>query len=170
MKSKQTKQWVEEFILNPLSLYLVDKKINYAFCGSYRRGAKELGDIDIIIDGNDGELWDPVHEVFNLNTKEVLWSGQSKLAVVVHNFQIDIRNIPANCWGAGLLMATGPVGFNVNMRAIAKKKGMLLNEYGLYVRADHRRLAGKTEEEVFRFLGMRYVVPEERQNPSWWKK
>ena len=74
----------------------------------------------------------------------------------------DIRVFPAKSWGSGLFYFTGSKNFNIQMRKIAIKKGYKLNEYGLFDKKSEKMIAGKTEEEICKKLGVKWVRPEER--------
>ena len=55
---------------------------------------------------------------------------------------------------------TGPAGYNIGLRTVAKKKGLLLNQYGLFKNKKH--IAGKTERSIYTALGKKYKIPELR--------
>jgi DNA polymerase (family 10) len=74
----------------------------------------------------------------------------------------DLRVVPAVSFGAALLYFTGSKAHNVALRRIAQLEGLKLNEYGLF--RDARRLAGRTEEDVYRALGLPFVPPELRED------
>ena len=139
----------------------------YAFAGSYRRMKDTIGDFDIILET------EKPHEAIKFFTtneeeiKEVLSAGDTKASVKLqnNNFQVDVRVIPKESWGAALLYFTGSKSHNIELRTIAIKKGLRLNEYGLFEAADENvMVAGATEEEIYSALGMDYVVPELREN------
>ncbi|HEV2226362.1 MAG TPA: PHP domain-containing protein, partial [Nitrososphaerales archaeon] len=65
--------------------------------------------------------------------------------------------------GAALIYFTGSKDHNIALRNLAIDKGWKLNEYGLFGKRG-KRLAGRTEEEVYGKLGMKYVSPELREN------
>ena len=77
-----------------------------------------------------------------------------------HYFRIDIEFLPEEEWGSGLLYFTGSKEFNVSMRAIAKKRGYVLNQHGLFKK--DRRLPLYREEQFMEFLDIDYVNPENR--------
>jgi len=60
------------------------------------------------------------------------------------------------------LFLTGPQEFNIIMRGRAKRKGMILNQKGLYNRETREWIAGENEEEIFNALGLEYKEPELR--------
>jgi DNA polymerase (family 10) len=132
--------------------------------GSYRRGAPTVGDLDILVVGRN-HLAAAAEKAVKKTFKELtmLASGEPKVAFVIfpENLQIDIRFIPRESYGSALLYFTGSKEFNVMMRRVAIEKGMLLNEYGLF--KDGEYVAGKTEEEVFKKLGIKPVPPEIRK-------
>lgn len=133
----------------------------YEIAGSFRRRKETIGDLDILIMTRDPGA------VVNFFTKqdgvkEILASGESKASVKLqNNFQVDARVVPEESFGAALLYFTGSKAHNVELRTIAIKKGLRLNEYGLY--RDEKAVAGKTEDEIYQELGMNYIEPELRE-------
>ena len=93
--------------------------------------------------------------------KKVLGIGKEK-ATIIHDsgIQVDVRVFTEKEFGAGLLYFTGDKQHNIWLRKIAIKKGWKLNEYGLF--EGTRRIAGKTEEEIYSKLGVNFVEPEKR--------
>ena len=81
-----------------------------------------------------------------------------------NNLQIDLRVVPDYEYGAALQYFTGSKTHNIELRKIAMKKGMKLNEYGLFL--DGKRIAGKNESTIYRKLGLKMVSPENRQGTS----
>jgi DNA polymerase (family 10) len=75
---------------------------------------------------------------------------------------VDLRVVPAESFGAALLYFTGSKAHNIELRRIAIDRGLLLNEYGLF--RGEERLAGRTEQEVYRALGLDWVPPEMRES------
>jgi len=131
--------------------------------GSFRRKSPTVGDLDILVCGrpNVENIEKQVLQEFKENT--VLASGETKVAFVIfpQNLQVDIRILPEESYGAALLYFTGSKEFNVMMRKMAIEKGYLLNEYGLF--KDGEYITGKTEEEVFKKLGLPITAPEKRK-------
>lgn len=161
MKNRKARSWVYQQIARPVQMVLEAENMYYEFCGSWRRGLATVADLDVLLREEDLEIVaDSMRYIFG--EIDVQWSGVSKFAFVVKDFQVDFKNVPTESWGTGLLHHTGPAHYNIMMRARAKSRGMLLNEYGLYVRADRRWLAGTTEESIFKKLGMDFVAPEKR--------
>ena len=137
------------------------RRVNVA--GSYRRGAKTVGDVDILVAGSISSkvLQAAILSVFP--DLKLLGSGETKISFVLfpQNLQVDVRLVPLKNYGAALLYFTGSKDFNVNMRRKAIAQGCLLNEYGLMKAG--RVVASKTEEEIFKALGMEYVRPDNRK-------
>ena len=130
--------------------------------GSLRRKKETIRDIDVLVVSNKPkELIDFVARIKGV--KKILAKGEKKIFVLLNeNIEMDVRVFEEQNYGAALLYFTGSKEFNVKMRNVAIKKGMKLNEYGLFDRKTDRFIAGKSEDEVFKKLGMTYVKPEER--------
>ena len=75
---------------------------------------------------------------------------------------MDVRAVPEQSYGAALLYFTGSKSHNIALRAIANKHKWKLNEYGLF--SGKRRIAGASEEEVYKKLGLAYIPPEMRED------
>lgn len=131
--------------------------------GSYRRSAKDVGDLDILVVGSSqiaARTAEAIKKAFPGLT--LLGSGETKVAFVIfpQNLQVDIRFVPPESYGAALLYFTGSKDYNVMMRKVAINQGYLLNEYGLFCEGEY--VAGKTEEEVYKKLGLPYKNPKKR--------
>lgn len=95
----------------------------------------------------------------------VLAHGATKSSVIgEEGIQIDLRVVPADCFGAALLYFTGSKEHNDRLRTLAKKRGLKINEYGLFNESTGRKIAGRTEEEVYEALGLSYIPPELRED------
>jgi len=132
--------------------------------GSVRRGKETIGDIDILVTSNSPEK---VIAVFTSlpEVSRALAKGPTKATVVLkNNRQADVRVLPDREFGAALQYFTGGIEHNVALRRIAIEKGYKLSEYGLFDRKTNAFVAGKTEEEVYKKLGLRYIEPELREN------
>ncbi|MFW9943875.1 MAG: DNA polymerase/3'-5' exonuclease PolX [Candidatus Sifarchaeia archaeon] len=130
--------------------------------GSYRRRRETVGDLDFLVDADDVE---PVMEAFVTygDVADIIARGSTKSSIrLKSNLQVDLRVIPAESYGAGLQYFTGSVDHNVHLRAIAQKKGLLLNEYGLF-RGD-KKVAGENEQDIYEKLGLELVPPELRED------
>ncbi|MFX1263853.1 MAG: DNA polymerase/3'-5' exonuclease PolX [Promethearchaeota archaeon] len=130
--------------------------------GSYRRRRETVGDLDYLVDADDVE---PVMEAFVTygDVADIIARGPTKSSIrLKSNLQVDLRVIPAESYGAGLQYFTGSVDHNVHLRAIAQKRGLLLNEYGLF-RGD-KKVAGADEQGIYEKLGLQLVPPELRED------
>ncbi|MCK4527368.1 DNA polymerase/3'-5' exonuclease PolX [candidate division WOR-3 bacterium] len=131
--------------------------------GSFRRMKETVGDIDVLVESRENKK---VMEEFTSlpEIKQVLESGETKTSVVIEglNIQMDLRVIPPPSYGAALLYFTGSKEHNVHIRKIAQKKGLKVNEYGVF--RSNRRIAGKSEKEIFNLLGMQFIPPEIRED------
>src|SRR5690606_11642422 len=76
--------------------------------------------------------------------------------------QVDLRVVPIGSYGAALLYFTGSKAHTVALRTLAVRRGMKINEYGIY-RGD-KRIAGRREEDVYEQLGLSPIPPELREN------
>ena len=125
--------------------------------GSIRRKKETVKDGDIVCVG------DPVEIARHLESIGLDFTVKSLSIIrgVHHGFPIDIRITKEKSFGATMLYFTGSKEFNIRMRAEAKRKGWKLNEYGLFDSVG-RRLASRTEEEIFEALGREFISPEMR--------
>jgi DNA polymerase (family 10) len=132
--------------------------------GSFRRCRETVGDLDFLVDADDAE---PVMNAFVNMTDvvDIIAQGSTKSSVrLKSNLAVDLRVLPADSYGAGLQYFTGNVDHNVQLRGIARKKKLRLNEYGLFKGEKKRKIAGETEEGIYDALGMAWVTPELREN------
>ena len=134
-----------------------------ATVGSLRRGCETCGDLDILAAGAPASVMD-AFTTYNL-VERVLAHGDTKSSVRIHGgFQADLRVVPADSAGAALQYFTGSKAHNVVLRERAIRRGLKLNEYGLYRLDDDTRIAGDTEEDIYAALGLAWVAPELREN------
>jgi DNA polymerase (family 10) len=145
-------------IVNQLKKLKQVEKIIVA--GSIRRKKPTIGDIDIVIETrNPGIVADKFIKMPFV--KKILGKGKEKATIITKSgMQVDIRLFNENEFGAGLLYFTGDKGHNIWLRKIAIKKGYKLNEYGLF--SGNKRVAGRTEQEIYKKLGVKYLEPEKR--------
>lgn len=134
--------------------------------GSLRRGKETVRDIDILIETSDPakvmQAFTHLPEVKKINAL-----GETKSSIVTgNNVQVDLRVVESRCSGAALLYFTGNKNFNIRLRGLAKDRGLKVSEYGIFGHKGQGEefLAGKTEEECFRFLGLPYIPPELRED------
>ncbi|QQR92328.1 MAG: DNA polymerase/3'-5' exonuclease PolX [Candidatus Iainarchaeum archaeon] len=132
--------------------------------GSLRRRRETVKDIDILALAKDGKK---VMDAFVKlpDVEKVVSKGDTKTAVILKmGLNCDLRVLSPEVYGAGLVHFTGSKEHNVALRMLAIKKGMKLDEYGLFDNKSGKNLACKNEEDVYARLGMQYIPPEMREN------
>ncbi|MEO0072601.1 MAG: DNA polymerase/3'-5' exonuclease PolX [candidate division WOR-3 bacterium] len=133
--------------------------------GSLRRMKETIGDIDILVSAKNGAK---IIEYFTKmpNVVQVLAAGDTKGSVIIktetETLQVDVRIVDEDSYGSALQYFTGSKDHNVTLRTLAKEKGLKLSEYGVY--KGEKKVAGRTEEEVYRILGLKWIPPELREN------
>jgi DNA polymerase (family 10) len=138
--------------------------------GSLRRGRETVGDLDLLVTGkccaNEDQRNKVIDQILNFpGILEVLAKGENKVSVKLRSgMQVDVRLLPPDSFGAALQYFTGSKNHNVTLRQRALKMGFTLNEYGLARVDDEKRVAGKTEEEIYKKLGLEWIPPELREN------
>jgi DNA polymerase (family 10) len=133
--------------------------------GSLRRGKDTVGDLDLLVTGpNAAAALDRFASYPGVH--EVLGRGPNKASAKVgrEGLQVDVRALPRESYGAGLQYFTGSKEHNVAVRTRAVKMGFKLSEYGLYRAEGDSRVAGETEEEIYKALGLDWIPPELREN------
>ncbi|HLM84198.1 MAG TPA: DNA polymerase/3'-5' exonuclease PolX [Candidatus Bathyarchaeia archaeon] len=132
-------------------------------CGSIRRCKETIGDIDLLaVSKNPKEVME--YFVFMPNVEKIVARGETKSSVRLDiGIDADLRVVPEKSFGAAMQYFTGSKDHNVELRKIAIKKGWKLNEYGLFDKRG-KQIAGKTEEEIYKKLGLDWMPPEMREN------
>jgi DNA polymerase (family 10) len=132
--------------------------------GSLRRMKETVKDIDILVTSKNPAR---IMEVFVSlpNVAEVLAHGETKSSVRLReNIQVDLRVVEPECFGAALQYFTGAKQHNIRIRELAQRKGLKVSEYGVFNEKTDRRVAGKTEEEVYKAIGLPFIPPELRED------
>jgi DNA polymerase (family 10) len=139
--------------------------------GSLRRGKETVGDLDLLVTlgpGKHGAKEIGVIAEHILKYPEIdqtLARGENKVSFVLKSgFQVDVRLLEKESFGAALLYFTGSKEHNVALRGRANKLGYTLNEYALATLKGERPVASATEAEIYAKLGLDYVPPELREN------
>ncbi len=130
--------------------------------GSFRRMRETVGDLDFLVTSEDPG---PVVErlVGYGEVDRVLASGPTKASVVLRTgLQVDLRVLPQISFGAALVYFTGSKPHNIALRRLAQEKGLKINEYGVF--RGKERIAGSSEESVYRALGLAPIPPELRED------
>ena len=132
--------------------------------GSVRRMKETIKDIDILVISSNPKK---VVNTFTTmpNVERVLAKGETKSSIVLkQGINSDLRVLEEKSFGAGLNYFTGSKDHNVELRRIAITKGLKLSEYGLFNAKNGRYVCGRTEQDVYKKLGLSYVAPELREN------
>lgn len=132
------------------------------FAGSLRRKKDLIGDVDILVISSESEK--VMDKFVNIDgIKQVLAKGETKSSVVLRcGLQVDVRVLKERSFGAALYYFTGSKEHNIAVRDMAKKRGLKINEYGVF--RGNKMIAGRTEEEIFKAVGLSYIEPELREN------
>jgi DNA polymerase (family 10) len=153
-----------EAVLSPLKRYLEEHGAREVVpVGSYRRRRETIGDLDLVVTG-DAEALSAALVAYP-EVREVLVRGAAKSSVVLTSgIQVDLRPFPPESLGAALQYFTGSKDHNVALRERAVRRGLKLNEYGLFRVDTDEKIAGATEEEIYAALGLAYIPPELRED------
>jgi DNA polymerase (family X) len=130
--------------------------------GSFRRMRETVGDLDIIVTAVPGSN---VMQYFTSydEVTEILAAGPTRASAILNcGLQVDLRVVAEESYGAALHYFTGSKAHNIAVRQIAQKRGLKINEYGVY--QGKTRIAGESEESVYRAAGLSYIPPELREN------
>ena len=171
---------VKEIIEKLEKLKQVDK---ISAAGSVRRMKETIGDVDILVTSKSGKK---VMDFFVSQPSVVkIWGkGATKSSIRVKNgfdsvrgykaktdqqrrqtsngVDMDLRVVPGKSYGSALQYFTGSKEHNIVTRKIAIRKGLKLNEYGVF--KGSKMIAGKTEKEVYKAIGLDWIPPEMREN------
>lgn len=176
---------------------IIDPYLNLVICGSYRRGRATSGDIDVLIYHPNVPDMEHIVQYKKYNTKpylKILIDKLTNLKFLLDNMtdvdpstkymgfckfknypvrRIDILYMPYNSISSAMLYYTGPYELNTIMRHNAKKRNMILNQYGLYKidnKGEKHIVPTPTEQSIFEYLGMEYMTPRERESFNTGKK
>lgn len=136
-----------------------------AVAGSLRRGKPFVNDIDIVcIPRNQGEFIVALQSLGKFTM-----GGQKNIRVQLPHIMLDVYVADKHTWATLLLIRTGSKSHNIRLCSLAKQKGMQLKAdgSGLFRLTDcsgaSTRIAGDSEESIFKALGLEYVPPERRE-------
>lgn len=130
--------------------------------GSYRRARETVGDLDILVCGDDGDkIMDRFIQYEDVS--EVQSQGPTRATVALRSgLQVDLRVVPMESYGAALHYFTGSRTHNIAIRRRGQQRDLKINEYGVF--KGKKRVAGATEESVFDAVGLPWIPPELREN------
>lgn len=132
--------------------------------GSLRRRKDTVKDIDILATTVD--LENTMLTFTSMpNVKEVLSHGSTKSSVIIkEGIQVDLRIVNEESYGSALAYFTGSKNHNIKLREMAVKRGLKINEYGIFRESDNKRLGGDNENDIYKILGLQYIPPELRED------
>jgi DNA polymerase (family 10) len=149
-----------EGVFQKMEAYFGALGIRVGMAGSLRRGKSTVGDLDLL--STDKRVVEAIKGCPGV--AQVIESGPKRTSVKLDDgVQVDVRVFDEDEYGAALVYFTGSKDHNIALRNLAIEGGWKLNEYGLFDKRG-KRLAGRTEEEIYKKLGMVYVPPELREN------
>ena len=151
-------------IAQQLVIYLKkDKAVaRVEIAGSYRRKKETVGDLDILVTSEKPQQVID-HFVAFQNVKTIISKGSTRSSVILRDgLHVDLRVFKEESFGSGLYYFTGSKAHNIEVRKIAMKMGLKINEYGVY--KGEIRIAGTSEEDVFKAVHLDYIPPELREN------
>ncbi|WP_136515466.1 DNA polymerase/3'-5' exonuclease PolX [Geomonas edaphica] len=125
--------------------------------GSIRRRRDTIKDIDIVATSPDPAA---VMEAFLGLTQvhDVIMRGPTRASVTIREgVQVDLRVVEPASYGAALAYLTGSQSHNVRLREMAQKRGLKINEYGIFREEDNARMGGENEEDIYRLLELSFV-------------
>ncbi|MEM6980659.1 MAG: DNA polymerase/3'-5' exonuclease PolX, partial [Planctomycetota bacterium] len=146
------------------------------WAGSYRRGRETVGDLDLLAVASDRDkVMD--HFANYPGHASTIARGDTKMSIRVSvaaggqpssgdtgAFQVDLRLVAGDQFGAALQYFTGSQAHNIHVRRIAGENGLKVNEYGVFRVDDDTRVAGTTEADVYAAIGLPVVPPELRED------
>ncbi|GAG76063.1 unnamed protein product, partial [marine sediment metagenome] len=153
-----------EKIADPLVKFLqkIDGVKEVIVAGSFRRRKQTVGDLDILVTISKNSCA-MQHLLKYDGIKSVVSQGETRATVKLHSgLQVDIRVVPQESYGAALLYFTGSQAHNIEVRKLAQQKNLKINEYGAF--KGEKRIAGKTEKEIYKCVNLPYIEPELREN------
>jgi DNA polymerase (family 10) len=125
--------------------------------GSIRRKEKNPVDVDIVLIPKDREKI----EEFMKRRWKYLQGGEKKSSWKVEGVKVELYYTNKEEWGAALLAYSSRFGAGIGLRMVAKRKGMKLSQHGLFSK-NGRRIAGRSEEQIYHSLGRPWKKPENR--------
>jgi DNA polymerase (family 10) len=161
-----------ERAVEPLLAYLreIPEVERLEVAGSYRRRKETVGDVDLLAIASEAV---PVMERFRgyAQVDKILMAGDTRSTVVLGSgLQVDLRVVPADCYGAALVYFTGSKEHNVKLRRRAVERKLRISEYGVFkvhtedTGTEGDWIAGREEADVYAAVGLAWIPPELRED------
>jgi DNA polymerase (family 10) len=153
---------VAQEIVQQLAALPATKQVSLA--GSLRRRKETIGDVDILATSPEpAKVMDLFCSLSSVD--RVLVRGPTRSsAVLATGLQADLRVVKEDQYGAALQYFTGSKDHNIALRRLALERNWKLNEYGLSDLSTGKKIAGTSEDEVYRMLDLPFIEPELREN------
>lgn len=164
-------EYVESYY-NTIQRKLVNLGVDrFEPAGSFRRGEDDVGDLDIIVQGDDANV---IFEALEQLSEKTISRGKTKMTFRIDDVQVDVRVVPRDEYGACLQYFTGDLNHNISLRKYAISQGYTINEYGIYEIDGYedgspkagKKVGGESEEDIYNVLGLPVPSPENRTQ-SW---
>lgn len=157
-----------DILVAPLVRHLQEtpgvKRVEVA--GSYRRRKETVGDIDLLVLCEENEAGVMARFTEYPGALRVEAAGETRGRILLRSgLPVDIRIVPRESYGAALHYFSGSKEHNVAIRTLGVKKGLRINEYGVFREGENgARVGGATEEEVFESVGLPWIPPLLRED------
>ncbi len=136
----------------------------FELAGSIRRFRETIGDVDVLAAGKDKEAIASAFVRLPVFA-DILEKGPTKCSArTAEGLQVDLRVVERESFGAALQYFTGSKAHNIKLREMASRRGLKINEYGVFREKDARRLGGAEEKDVYAALGLPFIPPELRED------
>lgn len=168
--ASQRMRWADADVwVKRLSEHLKKSKSveRFEFAGSYRRGRETIGDLDILCVASDRDDVMDHFEAFPDRTETIARGDDKKTKIsirIADAFQVDLRLVDAEQFGAALQYFTGSQAHNIHLRGMARKHGLKVNEYGVFRDDEAVSLTSGDEADVYKILGLPWIPPELRED------
>lgn len=132
--------------------------------GSIRRKKSTIKDVDLAVQVSNSANKLTIAQAFS-SFGETLNVGEAKSSIKFHHngilLQSDMWLTYSNSYGALLNHTTGSKLHNIRLRSLAKERGYIVNEYGIF--DGDKQLGGKEESDLYKVLGLEWCSPESRE-------
>ena len=130
--------------------------------GSFRRGRETVGDLDLLVAADKPAAAMKAFTGYD-EVRDVMAAGGTRASVrLASGLQVDLRIVSRGNFGAALHYFTGSKAHNIHVRRMGQKRGLKINEYGVF--RGSKRVAGRTEKSVFASVGLPWIPPELRED------